>query len=191
MQELDAKMSLKQMNRMISPDENPLMQGAVVRSKERHVASGMRSELINEKTGEIQAVSTIHRVKQVDDAEFVKVFAEGVKAMYGLNRTGMRVFQAVLEEYQSTKMNGGYADAIYLSWFGEGLCGRDIGMSEATFHRGMKELLLKKFIYPRSSSVYWVNPSLFFKGDRVAFVKEYRRNKPVEGDGHLQTDAFE
>ena len=186
----EKKLTLKELNRMISPHENPLVEGSSITSKERHIASGMRNELIDTKTGEVQAVASIHRVKQVDDAEFVKVFAEGVKAMYGLTRTGMRVFQAILEEYQATKMNGGFADSIYLHWFDEGLCGRDVGMSERTFHNGLKELLLKKFIAPRSSSLYWVNPALFFKGDRVAFIKEYRRNKPVEGDAHLQTDAF-
>jgi hypothetical protein len=25
--------------------------------------------------------------------------------------------------------------------------------------------------------VYWVNPTLFFKGDRVLFIKEYRRRR--------------
>ena len=48
-------------------------------------------------------------------------------------------------------------------------------MSEFTFRRGLKELLEKEFLRPRQPGVYWVNPALFFKGDRVAFVKEYRR----------------
>jgi hypothetical protein len=148
----------------------------------------MRSNLIDPDTGEIQAISSIHRVKQVDDAEFVKVFGEGVKAMYGLTRTGMRVFQAVLEEYQNTKMRGGYVDAIYLNWFDDGLCGRKIGFSERTFHAGLKELLINKFIAPRSANLYWVNPALFFKGDRVALIREYRR-KPKTPDRDTDTIA--
>lgn len=172
----ESKITLKQLNRELNPDFNPLVEGTVVHSKERRVSAGMRSELIDPDTGEVQALSTIHRVKQVDDAEFVKVFAEGVKAMYGLSRTGMRVFQAILDEYQNTDMRGGYADSVYLSWFDGGLSGRSIGMSEATFYRGMKELLLNKFLAPRTPNMYWVNPALFFKGDRVALVKEYRRN---------------
>ena len=173
------KPTLKDLNRNISPHENPLLKGTVVRSRDRHVSAGMKTDLIDSNTGEVMAVSSIHRVKQVDDAEFVKVFAEGVKAMYGLKKTGMRVFQAILGEYQDTKMNGGYADAIYINWFDGGLCGKDIGMSERTFHNGLKELLLNDFLAPRSPNLYWVNPALFFKGDRVAFIKEYRRNKPI------------
>ncbi len=178
--------SLKELRSNISPDINPLMEGTVVTSKERRVVSGMRSELIDPDTGEVQAMSSIHRIKQVDDADFVKVFSEGVKAMYGLTRTGMRVFQAILNEYQDTKMIGGFADAIYLHWFGDGLCGRDIGMSEKTFSRGLKELLLNKFIAPRSQNIYWVNPALFFKGDRIALIKEYRRNPSGNDDEQRQ-----
>lgn len=170
-----SNLTLKELNRQVSPDRNPLMDGTLITSKERRVSAGLRKELIDPDTGEVQAMSSIHQIKHVDDAEFVKVFSEGVKAMYDLSKTGMRVFQAILNEYQNTKMYGGYADAIYLSWFGGGLSGRDIGMSESTFHRGLKELLLNKFLWPRGPSLYWVNPALFFKGDRMALIKEYRR----------------
>lgn len=44
--------------------------------------------------------------------------------------------------------------------------------------RGLRELLDKSFLYPKDSASFWVNPSLFFKGDRVLFIKEYRRRKP-------------
>jgi len=55
-------------------------------------------------------------------------------------------------------------------------------MSESTFNRGLRELVDKGFVYPRSPSVYWVNPSMFFKGDRVLFIKEYRRRKTAAPD---------
>jgi hypothetical protein len=72
-------------------------------------------------------------------------------------------------------MSKGFADSVYLAWFDGGLSGRSVGMSDDTFNRGMKELLSKGFLSPRGPNVFWVNPSLFFKGDRVLFLKEYRR----------------
>lgn len=147
-------------------------------TKRRYVRAGRGKDLVDPLTGEVSAISTIHTVEERDDAEFVKVFAAGVQAMYGLSKTGMRVFQAILEEYQSTRMTGGFADSIYLHWFDDNLNGRSLGMSEATFHRGFKELLLNRFLAPRSANLYWVNAALFFKGDRVAFIKEYRRKGP-------------
>ena len=157
------------------PTQNPLVEAQQVRVKRRVVRTGKSEELVSGATGEVRAVSAIHQVEERDDAEFVKVFAAGVAAAFELNRTTYRVFQAVLQEYERTPMTRGFADTVELFWFGGGLSGRDVGMSEKTFQRGLKELLAKGFLAPKSSSVFWVNPALFFKGDRVLFVKEYRR----------------
>ena len=109
-----------------------------------------------------------------DEEHFVKVFTQGVKLSFDLSKAGHRVFQAVLEKYQREKMTGGYADSLSLFWFGKGLDGVELGMSKYTFNRGLKELLEKGFLFPRKPNEYWVNPALFFKGDRVAFLREYR-----------------
>lgn len=181
--------TLRELNSDISPNENPLLFDAGIKAKDKYVSAGVRKELLDPSSGEVQAMSCIHRIKKVDDTEFVKVFSEGVKAMYGLTKTGIRVFQAILDEYQGTKMNGGFADSIYIRWFNGGLCGRDLGFSERTFHTGLKELLLNKFIAPRAPNLYWVNPALFFKGDRVALIREYRKKSSelkYDGDTHLQ-----
>jgi hypothetical protein len=151
------------------------MEPQEVRTTRRYVRTKGGQEMLNPTTGELVGVTAIHVVEERDDAEFVKVFAEGIKAAYGLTRTGFRVFQAVLAIYQDTSMKGGYAESVDLFWFGAGINGQAIDMSEATFNRGLRELLANRFLYPRSPSAFWVNPALFFKGDRVAFVKEYRR----------------
>lgn len=160
---------------VVSPTVNPLLEPTTVTMKRRYVSTGRGQDLLDPSTGEIQGVSIIKVVEERDDAEFVKVFAEGVKASFGLSRTGARVFQAVLDAYQRETMTGGYADSVRLYWFGDGLDGHSIGMSEKTFQRGLKELLQKRFLAARTQELFWVNPALFFKGDRVAFVKEYRR----------------
>lgn len=160
-----------------SPTMNPLLEPNQVQVKRRFVTTGLKTDLTDASTGEIRAASVIRTLEDKDDAEFVKVFASGVAAMYDLNRTAQRVFQRVLGEYQREPMTNGYADSIQLTWFGEGLNGQKIDMSEPTFNRGMRELLAKGFIAPRTPTVYWVNPTLFFKGDRVLFIKEYRRRR--------------
>lgn len=162
-----------------SPTVNPLIEPRDIKLKRRYVRTASRQELEDPRTGEIRAVATIQVVEDRDDAEFVKVFADGVKAAFALTGTGARVFQAVLEIYQSTSMKGGYAEAVELFWFNSGLSGRDADMSEYTFRRGLRELLDKGFLAPRISSSFWVNPALFFKGDRVLFIKEYRRRTPL------------
>lgn len=165
-----------------SPEVNPLMEPNQVQVKKRWVKTGRAEQLVNLSTGEISGMSAHHQIEEKDDAEFVKVFAAGVKAIYDLTRTASRVFQVVLDQYQKEPMRKGFADSLYLAWFDGGLDGQSIGMSESTFNRGLRELVEKNFLYPRSPSVYWVNPSMFFKGDRVMFIKEYRRRKTTVAD---------
>lgn len=160
-----------------SPTVNPLMEPSEVQVKRRFVSTGLRRDLADPATGEVTAASVIRTVEDKDDAEFVKIFASGVAAMYDLTKTAQRVFHRVLEQYQAEPMHKGYADSIQLTWFGDGLNGAAIDLSEPTFNRGLRELLQKGFIAPRTPTVYWVNPSLFFKGDRVMFIKEYRRRR--------------
>lgn len=148
------------------------------KAKRRFVRTQHAQELVDPATGEVKAIAMIHTVDERDDASFVKVFAAGVREAFALSASGAKVFQAVLSVYEQEKMTGGYADSLTLFWFGEGLNGASINVSEKTFQRGLKELLAKEFIMPKAPNQYWVNPALFFKGDRVAFVKEYRRRAP-------------
>lgn len=160
-----------------SPEVNPLLEPHEIKVKSRRVKTGIDHALIDPGTGEIHGIAAIYTIEDKDDADFVKVFAEGVKAAFGLSKTAHRVFQVVLEQYQGTPMRGGYADSVYLAWFDGGLSGQSIGMTDRTFQTGLKELLAKGFLAPRSPNLFWVNPALFFKGDRVMFVKEYRHRK--------------
>lgn len=173
-----------------SPKVNPLVQPQEIVLRKATVKAGRSDNLVNQQTGEIEAVSTIYRVVEKDDAEFVKVFAAGVAASYDLTKTAQRVFTAVLKVYEETPMRGGYVDYLDLYWFDGGLCGHFIDMSEKTFQRGLKELLAKGFLAPRLHNSYWVNPSLFFKGDRVRFIREYvRKSTPDSRQGDLLEDA--
>lgn len=159
-----------------TPDANPLIEPSDVALSKKRVRSGLESKtLVDAVTGEVTATSVIHQIEEKDDEHFVKIFSAGIAAAYELKAAGKRVFQAVLHEYEQSPMSRGYVDVVYLAWFDGGLSGRDIGMSEYTFNRGLRELLDKEFLAPRSPNQFWVNPALFFKGDRAVFVKEYRR----------------
>lgn len=178
--------SIRELKRAFSPMENPFAKPTTVevsiKSRARAIRTGSRQELVDRSTGEVRAISIIHTLEEKDDIEFVKVFAEGVRMAFGLGAAGAKVFQAVLKAYEAEKMTGGYIDSINLMWFDDGLNGEKIGMSERTFNRGLRELLEKDFISPKMPNVYWVNPALFFKGDRVKFVREYHRSSKTSHD---------
>ena len=158
-----------------SPNENPFMQGVEIQTKYKTVRTrAARRDLMDPETGEIVGASIIHTIEERDEEHFVKVFAEGVRAAFDLTKTGARVFQAVLMEYQKAKMTGGFSDSVNLIWFDDGLHGHALDMSDRTFHNGLKGLIEKGFLKPKLPKQFWVNPALFFKGDRVAFMREYR-----------------
>jgi hypothetical protein len=65
-------------------------------------------------------------------------------------------------------------DQVYLSFTGIAM----ETISRRTFSRGMAELIDKKFIAAMPAvGWYWVNPDFIWNGDRLAFVKEYRKKK--------------
>lgn len=157
-----------------SPEVNPLAETAKVKSKTRYVRTGRAEHLANIETGEITHTSILHEINEVDQEQFVKIFAAGAAAMMELSRTARKVFDLVLKGYQESSMTGGYADTVELFWFKDGINGKAIGIKESTFNTGLRELIDKQFLYPRMTHSYWVNPNLFFKGDRVMFIREYR-----------------
>lgn len=168
--------SLKTLRKeLTSPVNNPYVKSpSIVITRGRKVVARSDQPLMDPATGEITHCRAIHSIEELDKEHYVKIFAAGVAESYKLTRTGQRVFQLVLEQYEKTPMSRGYADCVDLYWFGVGIEGKDVGMSEKTFSRGLKELLLNAFIQPRTTSSYWVNPTLFWKGSRVLFIKEYR-----------------
>lgn len=163
-----------------SPYTNPLAELATVKTKNRMVRSGRAEMLANLDTGEVTHASILHEVNQVDEAHFVKIFAAGVTAMFSLSRTAQKVFNLVLKRYQASEMPGGYADTIELFWFDNKLDGESIGITEQTFKKGLRELIDKQFLHARITHSYWINPNLFFKGDRVLFIREYRKAGKAE-----------
>lgn len=129
--------------------------------------------------GESVQHSGIHIVTEIDKEEFVKLYTKNMKTFFDLKPTTQKVLQVVLNAVQQSPN----ADCIYMHWLSvdEYLKTHALGMSKASFHNAMNELLAKKFI---AKSVephkFWINPHLFFNGDRMTFVREYRLSKEKE-----------
>jgi hypothetical protein len=169
-----------------SPVKNPLVDGFTVMAKRKQVRTGGSREMIDPKTGEVNQAVIVEE-QELDEIHFVKVFTAGIRAAFNLSLTGSRVFQAILEVYQSEPMAGGFADSIYLHFFDGGLSGRKLEISDRTFRRGLVELLNNGFLFPRGENLYWVNPNLFFRGDRATFIRTYRRRVSA-GDSVVRSE---
>lgn len=135
----------------------------------------------NSETGEGMHHAGIHRVEWVDEDRFVKLFTQNLKAFFDLTPATQKVLQCVIASLQKTPN----ADGIWLPWFEveDFSIEHDLKISRASFQRAMKEMLQKGFIAEsENQNFYWINPHLFFNGDRMVFINEYRkeqkRNRP-------------
>lgn len=123
-------------------------------------------------TGETSHHAGIHRIEFVDEDRFIKVFTQNLKVFFDLSIASQKVLQCVLHTLQESPNK----DGIFLPWFTVEDYSKlhEMKISRATFHRSLKEMLEKGFLAESEhASFYWINPHLFFNGNRMTFVSEY------------------
>lgn len=149
---------------------NPFM--AEVKTRTRRVTNKRGDMmLVNASNGDIQApIAGFWEAEEVDSTKFVKLFVNGVKALKELTGSGTKVFEVL---YLRIQENIG-KDRVFISF--TDLDQAATPMSHSTYKRGLAELIQKGFIAATpTQGWYWLNPDYVFNGDRLAFVKEYRR----------------
>lgn len=170
---MTAEIEKKSRRGLVRYKQNPFVEAAATATKTRSRkitnTSGDRLMVVSEQSGEILAPAGFWHTEEVDKTQFVKLYINGVKAFKELTAAGTKVFELL---YLGLQKNIG-KDQVHLSF-----AGIDQGVSpisEATFYRGMKELVSKGFIAESfMTNVYFVNPDYLWNGDRLAFVKDYR-----------------
>lgn len=175
-------------------DTNPFISKAVANTKPggKRVSNkaGDKMMIVSEH-GEIVAPAGFWQYQEVDRTQFVKLYVNGVKAFRELTGAGTKVFEVLYLEVQK---NIG-KDKMYMNF--AGLDPNITTISEATFNRGIKELIEKEFIASTPAvGWYWLNPDYMWNGDRLAFVREYRvkgsdqaKREQLEARGQLRIDG--
>lgn len=123
-------------------------------------------------TGQTQHHAGIHRVEFVDEDRFVKLFTQNLRVFFDLSAASQKVLQCVLHSLQESPNQ----DGIFLPWFAVEDFSKlhDMKISRATFHRALREMLEKGFLAESEhQNYYWINPHLFFNGNRMTFITEY------------------
>lgn len=152
---------------------NPSLEIAATSQKVgvRRIAGQNDMSLIvtNGDTGEVIAPVGFHQRVPVDKTQFVKMYIQGIRALQGLSLSGVKVFELIFEAVQEHPGT----DKVTL-YFMDTLEEGKPKIPKTTFHRGLKELLGKNFIYESMTPhTYWINLTYMFNGDRFAFIKEY------------------
>lgn len=160
--------------RGIRYDHNPFVGDAAENTKQgiKRISNkdGSRMMVVNETTREIVAPAGFWQAQEVDKTQFVKLYVNGVKAFKDLTGAGTKVFEVL---YHKVQNNIG-KDTLWLTY--PSLDQLETPMGETTFYRGMKELLEKGFIAESlTPGMYYLNPDYMWNGDRLAFVKEFKK----------------
>lgn len=131
--------------------------------------------LINNSTGESSGDMAVVGVQKiVDKEEFVKFFGAGIEEVFDLTKPAKDLFRSILLVYLDQKNQ---PDQLYLNYDAI-KSDYAYGKSRPTYNNGLNELCLKGFLSPieKRENLYWVNPNLFYKGDRIRIVREYVRS---------------
>jgi hypothetical protein len=189
-EETETKAVVKSRRGAVRYAKNPFIGSALANTKAgvRRLTSsdGSRMMVVSSSTGEIVAPAGFWQAQEVDKTQFVKLYVNGVRAFKGLTSSGTKVFELLYLQVQETPGS----DRIWLTF--ASIEQERTPMSEATFYRGMRELVDKGFIAEGlSQGSYFLNPDYMWNGDRLAFVKEYRLKAPKPPKAKPTTEELE
>ena len=142
----------------------------------------------------INATSAIEQ-KHRDSEQFVKLFTSHIALTFDLNAAGIKAFTVLMWAVQHTSLGKDIVmlNKVALDDFLEAH-DQSIKLSVATFWRGLANLTKTKIIAKHvNQGCYFINPSLVFNGDRIAFTSliERDRSTPKKVENEDQQDLFE
>lgn len=168
--------------------ENPFVQEGTfavpMRKKGERLETAGPLALMDTSTGEVVNSAEIRQTKTVDSDKFVKLFVSHLHAFFDLKPGTMKLMTALIDELSQARYING--DTIYLNYARvvEYFKRHDTKPpAKGTFFSAMAEMTEKGFVAPSVDQNLWfVNPAIFFNGDRVKFVTELRRKRSTKSE---------
>ncbi|MAH51469.1 hypothetical protein CMI37_36980 [Candidatus Pacearchaeota archaeon] len=145
-------------------NENPFMKAVVIEmgNSTQIMAAGDRSgQMINKND------AIIWKNKEIKDKrKFIKLYHNGLKDFFGLNRCEMDLIRYIMRRIRKDQ------DKVAFTY--KMLKEESDFSGDSTITRTLLNLMNKGIIArAETDGVYYINPNIFFNGDRVAFVKSY------------------
>lgn len=141
--------------------------------------------IVSLRTGEKEGLTEVSRIYEVDADKFVKVFLRHLTVFFDISKNGQKLFEFALAEAGRNKNK----DALFLHPKDADryhvMMGRK-GYSQASFYRAAEELCRAQ-ILARSDvpGKFFINPAIFWNGDRVDFITELRKAPQIYGPGEV------
>jgi len=159
--------------RRVRYDHNPFLEGVISTFGDKRVKVAMKPNLaeINNSTGEITLIpGEIVKVINADKESFVKLYTAQLDAFFDLSGCAKPVVKYLIHTHQQNANR-------HLVMLHRGFALQDgFDIPESTWFVGIKELIDKDFIAAAvAQNSYYLNPAIFFNGDRTKFVVEVRK----------------
>ena len=132
-------------------------------------------EPLYDKNGVLQPLKrVITKNEVVDKDKFVKVYVENIAEMFDLPKYALKLFHYILQQIEQG------TDEIYL--FPRDVVKACEWQSTNQFDKALIVLCRRRFL-AKSYRTYWwyINPTIFFNGDRVAFIRMIRKENSEQG----------
>lgn len=153
-----------------------------------------RNAIVDTATGEYEpATLAVIKTIRADKEKFVKLYTTHLKVFFELTANSNKLLQYIFHKVQTEAKD---TDQIYINYIDadEFYQSHNLKISESAFFKGMKELIEKQFLaYSTRTNIFYINPKLFFNGDRVQFIttfentqqevltrEEYNSNHPAD-----------
>lgn len=154
--------------------ENPFLKQAVEKVQENVVKKYKTASKTGEKAiltaidehGQVLGHTQFIRQIEVDEQQFAKLYLSNFSAFFDLNQAAIKVFGYILNNLIPNK------DFFY---FNREDCMNYTGYkSDSSIFKGLA-MLLKSEIIARGKTdyIYFINPLIFFNGNRISFTKTY------------------
>lgn len=152
-------------------DENPFMSNlSFPIGKKNAVFAKSDESILNNETGEVTDNTLfIGRKHDVDKDQFVKIFHAHLSAIFDLSKCALKIFSYIASITQ-------YDDKIIFNL--KKCCEYTGYKGSESIYKGLAELCNAEIIARTTDyNIYYINPQLFYRGDRIVLVTEYRKKK--------------
>lgn len=169
-------------------ETNPFWEALTIETRKRRskLLPDEEQMLVSRKTGEVGGITEMSLIYEVDNEAFVKVYKRFLHVFFDTSKNAQKLFEVVLSEVAKKKEQ----DEIYLHPKTADRYHKDKpnnqtgkGYSESSFYRAISELIEKGILAKSATgpNLYWINPVIFWNGDRIRFVTEFYKSPEIAG----------
>lgn len=129
--------------------------------------------LVNRTTGELPTNANVGIIysHKVEQNEFLKIYINGIAALFGLSKAGQKVFALLYSELSGTKGRDKDIVTLYYPILPDETKEK---ISYRVFNKGINDLIRVGFIAESIiPSQFYINPTYIFNGDRLALMQIY------------------